>query len=120
MIINFPDKKKRRIYKENFLYILMMVFGFIMLVPLIWVVLTAFKTEPEIARLPITWLPESFLNFDNFVQMFSEQPFGRYFFKFSFIIFFICKWINFFDYRYLFFKIVRSRFNGSYSIRRNQ
>jgi ABC-type glycerol-3-phosphate transport system permease component len=81
MIINFPDKKKRRIYKENFLYIIMMIFGFLMLVPLIWVVLTAFKTEPEIARLPITWLPESFLNFDNFVQMFSEQPFARYFFN---------------------------------------
>ena len=81
MIINFPDKKKRRIYKENFLYIIMMIFGFLMLVPLIWVVLTAFKTEPEIASLPITWLPESFLNFDNFVQMFSEQPFGRYFFN---------------------------------------
>jgi len=79
MIISFPDKKKRRIYKENLLYIMMMIFGFLMLVPLIWVVLTAFKTEPEISKLPITWLPDSFLNFDNFVQMFSEQPFGRYF-----------------------------------------
>jgi multiple sugar transport system permease protein len=79
MKITFPDKKKWRLYKENFLYIIMMLLGVIMLVPLIWVILTAFKTEPEISKLPITWLPDSFLNFDNFVQMFSEQPFGRYF-----------------------------------------
>lgn len=77
----FFTKKKIRTYNERLLYIVMLVFGILMLVPLIWVVLTAFKTEPEIAKLPITWLPESFLNFDNFVEMFAAQPFGRYFFN---------------------------------------
>ena len=81
MQLFIKDKKQWRRYKENFLYIIMMLFGVLMLVPLIWVFLTAFKTEPEISKIPITWLPNSFLNFDNFIQMFSEQPFGRYFFN---------------------------------------
>ncbi len=81
MQLFIKDKKQWRRYKEDFLYIIMMLFGVLMLVPLIWVFLTAFKTEPEISKIPITWLPNSFLNFDNFIQMFSEQPFGRYFFN---------------------------------------
>lgn len=70
---------KRQANGERLLYLLMMAFGMLMLVPLVWVFLTSFKTEPEIARLPITWLPEDFFNFDNYVEMFKVQPFGRYF-----------------------------------------
>jgi len=73
------SRKKRRIYRERLLYLLMLAFGLLMLVPLAWVFLTSFKTQPEIARLPITWLPESFFNFDNFKRLFEVQPFARYF-----------------------------------------
>ena len=53
--------------------------GLILFIPLAWVVLTALKTPPEVARLPITWLPDDPFYFDNFVTLFSEQPFARYF-----------------------------------------
>ncbi|MGI9335097.1 MAG: carbohydrate ABC transporter permease [Gammaproteobacteria bacterium] len=71
--------KRRKAYRERLLYLVMMVFGLAMLVPLVWVFLTSFKTPPEIATLPITWLPENFFNFDNYVRLFEVQPFGRYF-----------------------------------------
>lgn len=73
------SRKRRKIYQERLLYAFMMLFGLLMLVPLIWVFLTSFKTQPEIAKLPITWLPVDFFNFDNYVKLFEVQPFGRYF-----------------------------------------
>lgn len=71
--------KKTRRYKENALYLVMMGFGVLMLVPLVWVFLTSLKTKPEIAKLPITWVPENFLYVDNYVRLFEVQPFGQYF-----------------------------------------
>lgn len=53
--------------------------GVILFIPLAWVVLTALKTPPEVTRLPITWLPDNLFYFDNFVNLFREQPFARYF-----------------------------------------
>ena len=32
------------------------------------------------------------------------------------LFFFICQWTNFFGYRYIFFKVIRSRVNGSHRI----
>jgi ABC-type glycerol-3-phosphate transport system permease component len=59
--------------------------GLALFVPLAWVVLTTLKTPPEVTRLPITWLPDDWTNTANFVRLFSEQPFGRYFLN-SFIV----------------------------------
>ncbi len=73
------NAKKRKVVLERVLYLIMLGFGLLMLVPLIWVFMTSFKTQPEIAKLPITWMPESFFNFDNYARLFEVQPFGRYF-----------------------------------------
>lgn len=73
------SRKKRKIYHQRLLYLLMLAFGLLMVVPLIWVLLTSLKTQPEIAKLPITWLPERFFNFENYKKLFEVQPFGRYF-----------------------------------------
>ena len=39
--------------------------------------LTSFKTNGELRRLPITYWPENF-TFGNYVSVFSENPFGRF------------------------------------------
>lgn len=62
-----------------FIYLLLIVAGLIMFIPLAWVFLTSFKTPPEISRLPITWLPDNPFYFQNYVDLFQVQPFGRYF-----------------------------------------
>jgi ABC-type glycerol-3-phosphate transport system permease component len=74
-----PTTTKTRARKEMALYLVMMAFGLVMLVPLVWVFLTSLKTKPEIAKLPITWLPDSFFHVDNYVRLFEVQPFGQYF-----------------------------------------
>ncbi|GBF75237.1 sugar ABC transporter permease [Paenibacillus sp. 598K] len=53
------------------------VFGIFMLVPFAWMMLSAFKTEAEIKRLPPTVWPETF-TWDNFGRLFTEMDFGTY------------------------------------------
>jgi multiple sugar transport system permease protein len=45
-----------------------------MIMPFFWMVLTSFKSLSEINRLPITWLPDSFLNLRNWQHMVSGYP----------------------------------------------
>ncbi len=45
--------------------------------PALWLLLTSFKTDGELRRLPITYLPELF-TWQNYVSVFSENPFGRF------------------------------------------
>lgn len=46
--------------------------------PLLWIVLTSFKTEPELTRFPVQYLPGSW-NAQNYARVFQEQPFATFF-----------------------------------------
>ncbi|ANE43296.1 carbohydrate ABC transporter permease [Deinococcus puniceus] len=48
--------------------------------PFIWMVLTSIKTEGELQKFPVQYLPSA-LNFANYAQVFTEQPFARFFFN---------------------------------------
>ncbi|MDB5045602.1 MAG: sugar transporter permease [Deinococcus sp.] len=48
--------------------------------PFIWMVLTSIKTEGELQKFPVQYLPGA-LNFANYAQVFTEQPFARFFFN---------------------------------------
>ncbi len=50
--------------------LLVVVNGF---VPAIWILLTSFKTEAELLRLPITILPDT-LTLQNYIRVFTDQP----------------------------------------------
>lgn len=50
----------------------------LMALPFVWMVLTTFKHSFEIYRVPITLLPDSFLNFDSYREIFARQPFHRF------------------------------------------
>jgi multiple sugar transport system permease protein len=47
------------------------------LVPVVWMILTAFKSGAEVAADPPTWLPGA-LRFENFADAWRFAPFGRY------------------------------------------
>jgi multiple sugar transport system permease protein len=49
----------------------------ITLIPVAWMILTAFKTPAEVAADPPSWLPHSW-RFQNFVDAWNFAPFGRY------------------------------------------
>ncbi|RIH85712.1 Trehalose transport system permease protein SugB [Meiothermus luteus] len=46
--------------------------------PTVWILLTSFKPEAELTRIPITWWPENF-TLQNYVQALTGAPIGRYF-----------------------------------------
>lgn len=48
--------------------------------PLVWMLLTSLKTEGELQRFPVQYLPGA-LDAANYARVFSEQPFARFFFN---------------------------------------
>ena len=48
--------------------------------PFIWMLLTSLKTEGELQKFPVQYLPSK-LDFSNYARVFSEQPFAQFFFN---------------------------------------
>lgn len=76
-------KRDRKIRTVS--YILLAVISVMMLFPFFWMVRSAFMTNREITTVPIQWIPSSF-NFDNFMEAFTEDSFGRYFLNSAVIV----------------------------------
>ncbi len=66
-------------------YFSLIFFSFVALLPVVSCVITAFKTETEYQNTNVMTLPESWLNFDNFIQAFNKANTGRAFIN-SFIV----------------------------------
>ena len=60
------------------LYGLLTIGAAITLLPFVWVLFGAFKTQAEIMSAPGAWLPQSFGNVSNFVELFAHRMFGTY------------------------------------------
>jgi ABC-type glycerol-3-phosphate transport system permease component len=78
MEIGIVNKKRNR-FGDTVVYTLLIGFGCIMVIPLLWVLLTSFKELPEVTRLPITWMPDKPFYYENYVKLFKDLPFGRFF-----------------------------------------
>jgi multiple sugar transport system permease protein len=46
--------------------------------PFFWMAVTSLKTVPEIQRVPLQVLPDSWTNLDNYREVFQRQPFARF------------------------------------------
>ena len=60
-------------------YIILIFFSLVAVVPVASCVITAFKTKEEYNSTNVMTLPESWLNFDNFIQAFQKADMGRAF-----------------------------------------
>ncbi len=60
-------------------YASLLFFSFISVVPIVSCVITAFKTEEEYRSTSVMTLPESWLNFDNFITAFEKANMGQAF-----------------------------------------
>ncbi len=60
--------------------ILLILSGFVMIFPFVWMGLTAFKPVEEVNAYPPTFLPDE-VSLDNFREVFSRVPILRYFFN---------------------------------------
>lgn len=57
------------------------IVGLILIFPLLYAFLGAFRTQSEFAQYPPRLLPESFLNLSNFKRVLTGVPMGRYMFN---------------------------------------
>lgn len=60
-------------------YFSLVFFSFVAVLPVVSCAITAFKTDTEYQRTNVMVLPESWLNFDNFIQAFNKANMGRAF-----------------------------------------
>ncbi len=62
-------------------YFSLVFFSFVAVIPVVSCVITAFKTDTEYQQTNVMVLPESWLNFDNFIQAFQKANMGKAFFN---------------------------------------
>lgn len=67
-------------------YFSLLFFSFVAVLPIVSCVITAFKTEKEYNSTNVMVLPESWLNFDNFKQAFTQANMGRAFINSTIIL----------------------------------
>lgn len=77
--------RPRTTLRQGVLYLALLAGGLLMVMPIIWVLLSSLKRPEEILRVPVQWLPEDLLYFQNYIDLFSRFDFGRYFFN-SFVV----------------------------------
>lgn len=68
----------RRIWDQIGVRIFLIILAAVFLTPLYWMVITAVKSDEELAKSPPTLIPESW-QWSNFVDAFTEIPFATFF-----------------------------------------
>lgn len=79
MIFDKLGKKKKEKVFRTVSYVVLSIWVLITLVPIIFTVLTAFKSDTEISMASFQWLPKSFGNLENFRQAFKMGDWIQYF-----------------------------------------
>src|SRR3978361_1783818 len=70
--------RKRSPLRRLFALCLLLVVGFIMLMPFIWLVSSSLKSQIDIFQYPPQWIPNPVL-WQNYVDALTYKPFGLYF-----------------------------------------
>lgn len=70
--------RKARPVTNSIKYVLLFAAVIVMLLPFFWVLAGSLKAQSEFFSNPGAWLPENWLNFDNYVRLFQEKNFGTY------------------------------------------
>ena len=79
------NKKRRKTYTAGHIiwliveYVSLIFFGICAVLPIVSCVITAFKTNEEYANTNVMTLPQSWLNFNNFIEAFKTADMGRAF-----------------------------------------
>ena len=70
------NTKRRNVISNLGFYVFAGGIGLMIVVPLYWMIVTAFKTQTAIFTYPIEWFPKE-ITLQNFVDLFARFPFGR-------------------------------------------
>lgn len=69
------DRAQRRV-NSTLLHILLVSGGIVMVFPFVWMLLTSFKTLPQLLTDPLAFLPDPW-TFDNYTEAWTAVPFGQ-------------------------------------------
>lgn len=83
---NTKISKKRSTPFDFLVYLIILAGAVIMLVPFLWMLSTAFKTQAESIRIPPIWIPRVF-HFENFISAWQAAPFAIYMINSLFVTF---------------------------------
>ncbi|MBQ6788177.1 MAG: carbohydrate ABC transporter permease [Lachnospiraceae bacterium] len=70
-------------------YFSLIFFSLVALLPVVSCLITAFKTKEEYESTSVMTLPESWLNFDNFIQVWNDANMGRAFINSAIVLVFV-------------------------------
>ncbi|MGI6565800.1 MAG: carbohydrate ABC transporter permease [Limnochordia bacterium] len=73
----FHSNKAREIAKNVITYLLLCVGAFVFLVPFFWMVTSALKTQQQMFRYPIEWIPDPVM-WENFPNVWTTVPFAMF------------------------------------------
>ena len=73
-----PHRTPRKISASAAKHIVLIALSAMFGLPLLWMVLTSFKTAAQALALPVVWWPHPFLA-GNYPQLFASLPFFRFF-----------------------------------------
>lgn len=66
-----------KVVKSILFYALMILLSFIFAGPLLWMLSTSLKTDPQVYRVPPVWIPNP-MRFANYPEALTARPFGLY------------------------------------------
>ncbi len=76
MTLSVPSRRPRA--ARTVLLLGLILLALFMLLPFAWVFFGAFKSQGELLADPGAWLPQTFTNVQNFIDLFVEKGFGGY------------------------------------------
>ncbi len=71
------SKELRKLLTAIGAYCLLAILAFLTLIPIIWMILSSFKSQNEVLQFPPRWLPQIW-HPDNYIQAINFAPFGQY------------------------------------------
>ncbi len=71
------DERQIELVQKILGYTMLIAVAALLILPLYWMISTALKSPRQMFELPPVWVPNP-LEFNNFVQVFQEVPFGRF------------------------------------------
>lgn len=85
-----PKRKKKTgsVIRRVLLYILLIIIGITMVVPFLWMISTSLKEQYDAIKIPPVWVPVP-PRFENYVQVFTEQPMLQFMLNTLKIVFFV-------------------------------
>ncbi len=97
-------------YKKAVAYILLSAASAAVVIPTLWMLSTALKSDQDVMRLPIRWISES-MSFNAFKRIWTDYPFPRYFAN-SFTVVIVSTLISLFFASLTGYGVSRFRFSG--------